>query len=99
MAYLLSCADSCPDRDDNFSCYFVQKMKELLNIICSVYLVDKCPCTRYNMDTFKKGVAQMKTMKTQFQNAASRTSGRLISELKLAGLRVAILRLLPIIRS
>ena len=51
------------------------------------------------MDTFKKGVAQMKTMKTQFQNAASRTSGRLISELKLAGLRVAILRLLPIIRS
>ena len=99
MAHLLSCADSCPDRDDNFSCYFVQKMKELLNIICSVYLVDKCPCARYNMDTFKKGVTQMKTMETQFQNAASRASGRLIPELKLAGLRVAILRLLPIIRS
>ena len=51
------------------------------------------------MDTFKKGVAQMKTMETQFQNAASWASGRLIPELKLAGLRVAILRLLPIIRS
>lgn len=99
MAHLLSCADSCPERDDNFSCYFVQKMKELLNIICSVYLVDKCPCVRYNMDTFKKGAAQMRTMETQFQNAASRASGRLIPELKLAGLRVAILRLLPIIRS
>ena len=99
MAHLLSCADSCPNGNDNFSCYFVQKMKELLNIICSVYLVDKCPCVRYNMDTFKKGVAQMKTMKTQSQNAASRASGRLIPELKLAGLRVAILRLLPIIRS
>lgn len=99
MAHLLSRADSCPDRNDNFSCYFVQKMKELLSVICSVYLVDKCPCVRYNMDTFKKGVAQMKTMETQFQNAASRASGRLIPELKLAGLRVAILRLLPIIRS
>ena len=51
------------------------------------------------MDTFKKGVTQMKTMETQFQNTASRASGRLIPELKLAGLRVAILRLLPIIRS
>lgn len=99
MAHLLSCADSCPDRNDNFSCYFVQKMKELLSVICSVYLVDKCPCVRYNMDTFKKGVAQMKTMETQFQNTASRASGGLIPELKLAGLRVAILRLLPIIRS
>lgn len=99
MAHLLPCADSCPDRDDNFFCHFVQKMKELLNIICSVYLVDKCPCVRYNMDTFKKGVAQMKTMKTQFQNAASRASGQLIPELKLAGLRVAILRLLPIIQN
>ena len=51
------------------------------------------------MDTFKKGVTQMKTMETQFQNTASRASGRLIPELKLADLRVAILCLLPIIRS
>ena len=33
-----------------------QKIKELLTIICSVYLVDKCPPLRYNMLTFNKEV-------------------------------------------
>ena len=51
------------------------------------------------MGTFMKEVTQMRTFETQFQNTASRVSGRIIPELKLAGLRVDILRLLPIIQS
>ena len=50
------------------------------------------------MGTFMKEVAKMKTMETQVQNTASRASGRIIPELKLAGLRVVILRLLPVIQ-
>jgi len=41
----------------------------------------------------------MKTVATQFQNTAFRASGRMIPVLELAGLRVAILCLLPIIQS
>lgn len=51
------------------------------------------------MGTFKKEVAQMKAVITQFQNTALRASGRIIPALELADLRVAVLCLLPIIQS
>ena len=41
----------------------------------------------------------MENKSVQFQNSASRVSGRITLALELAGLRVDILRLLPILKS
>ena len=77
-----------------------QKIKELLTIICSVYLVDKCPPLRYNMLTFNKEVLDMFHQDVSCNRHVSEASVRMIPMRILAGLRGVLVcreNLLPMI--
>ena len=67
-----------------------QKIKELLTIICSVYLVDKCPPLRYNSLTFHKEVLDMFHRNVTCGRYVSEASVRMNPIRILAGLRVVL---------
>lgn len=67
-----------------------QKIKELLTIICSVYLVDKCPSLRYNSLTFNKEVLDMFHRNVTCGRYVSEASVRMNPIRILAGQRVVL---------
>ena len=49
-------------------CALLTKNYAIVNRICSIYLVDKCPCMRYNSTKFK---GRYKAMTTRFSSTTS----------------------------